>query len=94
MRTGASNIAGELQRLMGRVRTLTSSWTGTAASSFDGYYEQFNTSWSQCEQALNGISDLLNTSAATYADTEAGGRPVPGLARPSTPDPWQPPWPR
>jgi early secretory antigenic target protein ESAT-6 len=72
MRAGASTIAGELQRLMGRVRTLTSSWTGTAASAFDGYYEQFNTSWSQCEQALNGIADLLNASAGSYDDTEAG----------------------
>ena len=72
MQAGASTIAGELQRLMSRVRTLTSSWTGTAASSFDGYYEQFNASWSQCEQALNGIAELLTTSAASYDDTEAG----------------------
>lgn len=72
MRAWASTIAGELQRLMGRVRTPDQSWTGTAASSFDGYYEQFNTSWSQCEQALNGIAGLLNASATSYDDNEAG----------------------
>ncbi len=72
MRNAAGGIGAEFDRLMGRVRELTSSWTGQGASAFNGYYEQFNTSWSQCREALNGVAGMLEVAAQSYDETEAG----------------------
>jgi WXG100 family type VII secretion target len=70
MRNTASNITQELQRMMGKVRELTGTWTGQGASAFNGYYEEFNKSWSQCQQALDGVSQLLGKAADAYDDAE------------------------
>jgi WXG100 family type VII secretion target len=67
-----TNIGNELRTLMGRVEALTSSWTGQAASSFRGFYDQFNQGWSQVEEALTNISQMLNSSAEAYDQTETG----------------------
>ncbi len=66
------NIGNELRTLMGRVETLTASWTGTAASAFNGYYQQFNQGWAQCEEALANIGQMLRASAESYDQTEQG----------------------
>ena len=71
MRGTASNIAGEFQRMMGKVQELTGSWTGQGASAFNGYYEQFNQSWGKCQEALKGVSDLLERAANAYDEAEA-----------------------
>ena len=60
MRSTASNISQELQRMMGKVRELTGSWTG----------QEFNKSWSQCQQALEGVSQLLARAADAYDEAE------------------------
>ena len=70
MKGTASNIAGEFQRMMGKVRELTGSWTGQGASAFNGYYEQFNQSWSKCQEALDGVSRLLESAANAYDEAE------------------------
>ena len=70
IRASAGNIAGEFSRVMGRVNELSGSWSGQAAGSFHGYYEQFNTSWSQCREALEGVARLLDTAANSYDEAE------------------------
>jgi WXG100 family type VII secretion target len=57
---------------MGRVRELAGSWQGQASGAFNGYYEQFNQNWSQCRQALEGVSQMLDRAAQAYDDAEAG----------------------
>ena len=49
MTTSGGQITAELNRLMKHVEELTSSWTGQASASFNGYYTQFNQNWSKCE---------------------------------------------
>lgn len=70
MRGTASNIAQEFNRMMGKVRELTGSWTGQGASAFNGYYEQFNQSWGKCQEALDGVSRLLDSAANAYDEAE------------------------
>ena len=72
MRRGAESIHSELDLLLGRVRTLVGSWTGQAASAFEGYYDQANQGMSQCHQALEGIAQMLDGSAQGYDEMEAG----------------------
>lgn len=72
MRRGAESIQSELNRLLGRVRTLTGSWTGQAAGAFEGYYEQANQGMAQCYEALQGIAQMLDASAQGYDETESG----------------------
>jgi WXG100 family type VII secretion target len=70
MKGTAGNIAQEFQRMMGKVQELTGSWQGQGASAFNGYYEQFNTSWSKCQEALAGVSQLLERAADAYDEAE------------------------
>ena len=70
MTTSGGQITAELNRLMKHVEELTSSWTGQASASFNGYYTQFNQNWSKCEDALNAISAMLNGAAGSYDDAE------------------------
>jgi len=70
MRGTAGNISSELQRMMGRVRELTGSWTGQGASAFNGFYEQFNQNWIKCQEALDGVAQLLDRSAEAYDEAE------------------------
>lgn len=72
MRTTGETIHDELTRMLQRVKTLTSSWTGQAATSFDAYYEQMNTSWAQLREAMDGVASMLDSSAQSYDETEAG----------------------
>ena len=72
MRTTAGNVAAELNRLMARVRELTGSWTGQASTAFNGYYEQFNSNWSQCREALEGVARMLDSAAQAYDEAESG----------------------
>jgi len=70
MRGTASNIAQEFNRMMGKVQELTGSWTGQGASAFNGYYDQFNQSWGKCQEALDGVSRLLENAANAYDEAE------------------------
>jgi WXG100 family type VII secretion target len=72
MNTAAQQIGEELRRIMGRVNEIASTWQGEAASAFNGYYTQFNSTWSQCEEAMNGVAQLLTGAADAYEQTESG----------------------
>ncbi|HWC14896.1 MAG TPA: WXG100 family type VII secretion target [Actinomycetota bacterium] len=72
MRAAAGSIQDELNRMLSRVQALTSSWTGQAATSFDGFYQQMNQGWAQLKEGMEGVSQMLDTSAQSYDETEAG----------------------
>ncbi len=72
MRSAAGSIQDELNRMMSRVQALTASWTGQAATSFDGFYQQMNQGWAQLKEGMEGVSQMLDTSAQSYDETEAG----------------------
>ena len=72
MRTAAGSIQDELNRMLSRVQALTASWTGQAATSFDGFYQQMNQGWAQLKEGMEGVSQMLDTSAQSYDETEAG----------------------
>ena len=72
MRSAAGSIQDELNRMLSRVQALTSSWTGQAATSFDGFYQQMNQGWAQLKEGMEGVSQMLDTSAQSYDETEAG----------------------
>ncbi len=72
MRTTAGSIHDELTRMLSRVQTLTASWTGQAASTFDGFYQEMNAGWSQLKTAMENVAQMLDSSAAAYEETEAG----------------------
>jgi len=71
LRTAGESVGAELRRAMERVRELAGSWTGQAATSFGGFYDEFNRDWSRCEAALAGIAGLLESSAAAYETAES-----------------------
>lgn len=72
MRATAGSISDELNRMLARVQALTGSWTGQAASSFDGYYQQMNAGWSQLREGMEGVATMLDGSAQAYEETESG----------------------
>lgn len=72
MRATAGTINDELNRMMGKVQALTSSWTGQAASAFDSFYQQMNRGWSQLKEGMEGVSQMLDSAAQSYDETESG----------------------
>jgi WXG100 family type VII secretion target len=70
MNNAAGSISAEFSRLLNKVTSLSSTWNGQASSNFNSFYTTFNTNWSQCRQALEGISQMLNGSAEAYDQTE------------------------
>ena len=72
MRSAAGSIQDELNRMMGRIQSLTASWTGQAATSFDAFYQQMNTGWAQLKEGMDGVATMLDGSAQAYDETEAG----------------------
>ena len=72
MRSTGATINEELNRMLGRVQALTSSWTGQAATSFDSFYQQMNQGWSQLKEGMEGVSQMLDGAAQSYEETETG----------------------
>lgn len=71
MNAAGAQISAELSRLMAHTQSLTESWTGNASASFRGFYDQFNSNWSKCEEALKNIATMLNGAATSYDEAES-----------------------
>lgn len=72
VRNTGTAVQGELDRMKAKAEALTSSWQGQASASFRGFYIQMNTGWSQVRDAMEGIAGMLEGSAQSYDDNEAG----------------------
>ena len=68
---GASNIQQELGSLSNQVGgVVNSSWIGAASGQFDSLYTEWQTSATNLQQALTGISTLLSQAGTQYQNTE------------------------
>jgi WXG100 family type VII secretion target len=69
--TGSQEIDSHLTTMRNLVQSLVAGdWQGAASSSFDGLYQQWNTSAANLREALDGISKLLANAATAYSTTE------------------------
>ncbi len=66
----AGSIEAELGGLRGRVAPIGASWNGQAQERFQVLYEEWNRSAQGLQQALAGISQLLNQAGLSYDDAE------------------------
>ena len=66
----AGSIEAELGGLRGRVAPIGATWNGQAQERFQVLYEEWNRSAQGLQQALAGISQLLNQAGMSYDDAE------------------------
>ena len=66
----AGSIESELGGLRSRVAPIGASWNGQAQERFQVLYEEWNRSAQGLQQALAGISQLLNQAGTSYEDAE------------------------
>jgi WXG100 family type VII secretion target len=71
LNAGAATIQQTLSQLHGQVAPLQSEWRGQAQAQFERLWAEWNRSAAGIQDALNGISRLTATAAASYADTES-----------------------
>lgn len=69
-RASAERIRSESSAMMSQLVQLQSSWSGSAAASFQACADQWRTAQAQVEQALAAISVALGNAASHYADAE------------------------
>jgi 6 kDa early secretory antigenic target len=70
VQSSAGQIESELAGLRSRVLPIGSSWSGQAQERFQVLYEEWNRSAQGLQQALAGISQLLNQAGLSYDDAE------------------------
>jgi WXG100 family type VII secretion target len=67
---GASNIDGTLGQLASTVAPLGSDWAGVAQARFQELWAQWQRSAQQLNEALTGISQLMQQAGSNYESTE------------------------
>lgn len=71
LNNAAAAILDENTRAMGQVSGLVGAgWEGAASTQFSTLFQQWKTGADQVQEALNGISQLLNNAGVAYASTE------------------------
>jgi WXG100 family type VII secretion target len=70
--SGAESINSTLAQLRSQVMSLQGEWKGTANTSFENLWNEWQTSANQLHQALTGISQLTQQASNNYANTEQG----------------------
>jgi WXG100 family type VII secretion target len=68
---GAANIEQINSQLQSQVAPLGSDWAGVAQARFHELWAEWQRSSQGIQQALTGISQLMNQASANYSDTEA-----------------------
>ncbi|HEU5222335.1 MAG TPA: WXG100 family type VII secretion target [Candidatus Lumbricidophila sp.] len=63
-------IQGEVSALLAQLTGLESSWTGQAASAFQGAVQQWKATQAQVEQSLASLSHALGVAGTQYVDAE------------------------
>lgn len=72
LNAGAQNIEQINSQLRSQVAPLGSDWAGVAQARFHQLWEEWQRSSRGIQEALHGISGLMNQAGAGYADTEQG----------------------
>ena len=70
LRAGASQIDGTNSQLAANVAPLGSDWAGVAQARFQELWAQWQRSSQQLNEALTGISQLMQSASASYEQTE------------------------
>ena len=71
IQAAASRIEDEITARKGQIDAMTGGeWMGAASSQFATLYGNFNTSAMNLKQSMDGIGQLLQGAATTYAQTE------------------------
>lgn len=68
---GAANIEQINSQLQSQVAPLGSDWAGVAQARFHELWAEWQRSSQGIQQALTGISQLMNQASVNYSDTEA-----------------------
>ena len=66
----SEEINSELRSLMSNLEPVASSWKGSAASAFQQLMQRWNEDASKLTQALQGISELLDSTTKNYSQGE------------------------
>ncbi len=67
---GSGEINAKLLELRNEVQGMSDVFQGQAADSFQQLYENWNQSGNNLNEALGGISTMLNKAAGIYRDTD------------------------
>jgi WXG100 family type VII secretion target len=71
LNAGAANIESINSQLQSQVAPLGADWAGTAQVRFQELWQEWQRSSRGIQEALHGISQMMGTASAHYADTEA-----------------------
>ncbi|GAA1506709.1 WXG100 family type VII secretion target [Agromyces terreus] len=63
-------IQSEVSSLLGQLTGLQSSWSGQAASAFQGAVADWRETQSRVEQSLDSLNQALSLAATQYAEAE------------------------
>jgi len=66
----AANLNQQLDDLKGYIRPLVASWTGQAATNYQGLQQKWDTSAADLNQVLSQIANTLRTSNQNYTTAE------------------------
>lgn len=70
VRASSERIRAEVAGLLAQLTGLEGSWSGSAASAFQGIVAEWRTTQAHVEQALDAITGATTMAAQQYADTE------------------------
>ncbi|MDX2375935.1 WXG100 family type VII secretion target [Microbacterium sp. LRZ72] len=70
VRATADRLHAETQAMLAQLTQLQASWTGHAATSFQGVLEEWRGAQLHVEQALGAITTALAVAGQQYADAE------------------------
>jgi early secretory antigenic target protein ESAT-6 len=66
-----SRIQGEVGSLLGQLVNLQGSWTGQAATAFQGVVTEWKATQQRVDENLASINQALTTAAQHYSEAEA-----------------------
>ena len=69
--SGAGEVQDLLNRLLGQVHDLASSWEGAGGSKFQQLYDEWQQGAAMTKQGMEGIASFLNAAAQQYEDTDS-----------------------
>jgi len=70
LQQGGVQVKSELDNMRRQLEPLHASWEGAASGGFQQLWTEWETSAKQLNEALEGISRLLNQAGTTYQEAE------------------------
>jgi WXG100 family type VII secretion target len=71
VRATSDRVQAEVSGLYGQLTSLQSSWSGQAATAFQGVITDWRATQQRVEESLAAINQALSQAAQQYAETEA-----------------------